>query len=81
LWSYHNRKNTIRDSWASYKWQAKAYIAAETGDVEYEAFKLKHNSKQHVTRDIEPIFRTRTRYKALLANGRVVRNIKKLKLR
>ncbi len=79
LWSYHNRKNTIRDSWASYKWQAKAYIAAETGDVEYEASKLKHNSKQHVTRDVEPIFRTRTRYKALLANGRIVRNLKKLR--
>ena len=78
MWSYHNRQRTIRGTWTSYKWQAKAYIAAETGDEGYASSKLKHNSKQHVTRDIRSIFRMRTRYKALLADGRVIRHLKKL---
>ena len=76
--SFRNRLHVIKDSWNSYKWQAKSYIARVTRDTDYELAKTKHNSKQHVTRDIEPIFRARSCYKALLDDGRVIRRLSRL---
>lgn len=75
LWSFHNYRNAIQDSWVSYKWHAKEIIREFTGDDYYAESKTKHNSKQHVTQDVPGAVAKRKNYKALSQDGSIMSSL------